>query len=165
MKRILTIFFSLILLSGLAGCVSKEKQNELLQYINTDVKEMGELETQFLESYKSVTGDKYINDKIMYQEFTTNTLILARKLNDKSVEVGGKLTNEEILSVHKLYMNCCTKYLNVVSMIISALEDQDASQMRTANNILNEANSLAIDYKSQLNTLAQKYNVTIKGGN
>lgn len=101
----------------------------------------------------------------MYQEFTSKTLTLARKLNDKSVDVAGTLNNEEILSVHKVYMNCCTKYLNVITTIISALEAQDINQMTTANNTLNEANSLAIDYKNQLNSLAEKYNIKIKGGN
>lgn len=162
MKRIVLIIMVLILAIGLGGCANNEKQESLLQYINNDVIEMGEIETKLIESYGSVTGENYINDNEMYEEFTEDTINLARELNDKAVELAFNIEDDEILEVHRLYMDYSNKFLNVIVIMISALENQDSTQIAEANEKLNEANNLALDYKKELNSLAKKYNVEIE---
>lgn len=138
-----------------------KKQEALLQYINHDIKDLGKLETEFLESYGSVTGENYVNDMTMYTEFTNNTIELARKLNDEAVELADSITDDELLEVHRLYMNYSNKCLNAVTLFTSALENQDYALVVEANEVLNEANNCIIDYRKELKKLANEYHVEI----
>lgn len=140
---------------------TNKKQEMLLQYINHDIKDLAELETEFLESYSSVTGENYVNDMIMYTEFSNNTLELARELNDEAVELAESITDDELLEVHRLYMNYSNKCFNVVALSISALETQDYALIVEVNEVLNEANNYVIDYKKELRKLAEKYRVKV----
>lgn len=162
MKRVISMVMVLILMVGLVGCGSNEKQEMLLQYINNDIVAMGEIETKLLASYGSVTGENYTDDNVMYREFSDNTVNLARQLNDKAVEVASKITDEDILEVHRVYMDYSNKYLSVITIMLSALENQDSAQVTEANEKLNEANNLALDYRTKLNNLAKENNVEIE---
>ncbi len=162
MKRLVLIMMVLILTVGMGGCASNEKQESLLQYINDDAVEMGEIETKLLESYRSVTGENYTNDNEMYEVLTEDTIDLARELNDKAVELAFNIEDDEILEVHRLYMDYSNKVLNVIVIMISALENKDSTQIAEANEKLNEANNLALDYQRELDSLAKKYNVEVE---
>lgn len=161
MKRIVVFCLIAVLLLGLGGCVVKEKQEALLNYINNDVIELGNIENELLASYGSVTGDNYANDLVTYTEFTTNTLQLAQQLNNKAVSITNGIEDEEILEIHRLYMNYSSKMLNTITIMVSAIEKQDALLMSQANEELNEANNAVLDYKLALNELAEKYGVEI----
>jgi len=161
MKRTIFTIVGLLLVFNLIGCGNSEKQDALLKYINKDLVEISDIETKFLESYESVTGDNYTNDFDMYVEFSNNTSILARELNSAALEVGMAIDDEEILEVHKIYIDSTSNFMNAVSLFLSALETQDYAQLSLANEKLNKANSLALDFKKELNKLAEKYNIVI----
>ena len=108
-----------------------------------------------------MTGSNYVNDETTYKEFVNSTLPLAGKLNELSIQTVNNITDKEILEVHKIYINYTSKYLAAVNMVTLALENQNTSQVLEANEILNEANNLAIDYRKALYELAEKYNITI----
>lgn len=162
MKRITSIFLVLFLLLGVGGCGNSEKQEMLLKYINEDTAEMGEIESELLESYGSVTGDNYSSDIETYTEFNNNTITLARELSDEAVDISFSITDDEILEVHRIYMDYSNKFLSAVGIMISAIENQDTAQISEANEKLNEANNLALDYKRELQNLAKKYNIEIQ---
>ena len=162
MKKITVFILSLLLLFNLVGCGNRQKQEALLNYINVDLAELSEMETAFTESYGSVTGDNYTNDYVLYEELTNITSTLARKLNDKAVELVETIEDEEILEVHKKYMKFASNNLNAINLILSAVENQDYSQVSLANEKLNEATTIGIDFRKELNSLAEKYNVVIE---
>ncbi len=161
MKRIVLVMVSILFSLSLVGCGNEGKQEELLQYLNNDIVEMVSIETELLESYGSVTGDNYTGDTTTYSEFTTNTYVLARELNDMAVEISKNIKDKEILKVHRLYMDYSNKFLSTIGVMITAIENQDIAQMSEANEKLNEANNLALDYQIELNDLVDKYNVAI----
>jgi len=162
MRRILLTILTLVLGVGLSGCGNSEKQEALLQYINNDCVEMAEIENKLLASYESVTGNNYVSDDKTYTEFTTNTIELAKQLNNKAVEVAGNIKDEEVLELHRIYMNYSNKFLSSFNLMIAGRDRQDMSKISEANERLNEANNLALDYKKELYRLAEKYNVEIQ---
>lgn len=162
MKRITSVFLVLILAFSLVACGSNEKQEALLQYLNEDIVELVKIENELIESYSSVTGENYSSDMETYTEFVENTVNLARELNDEAVDLSLNISDDEVLDVHRLYMNYSNKFLSTISIMISALENQDATQIAEANEKLNEANNLVLDYKRELNKLAEKYNIEIQ---
>jgi len=152
------VVFALTYLFFIRGYSTRK---ELLKYINQDIKELSSVEKKLLKSYTNVTGSNYVNDETTYKEFVNSTLPLAGKLNELSVQTVNNITDKEILEVHKIYINYTSKYLAAVNMVTLALENQNTSQVLEANEILNEANNLAIDYRKALYELAEKYNITI----
>ncbi len=147
-----------------AGAVDEEwlaTQDAILDYINEDVVALGTIEAELLTSYGSVTGANYISDAVTYAEFTSKTLGLAQSLNNEAAQMAGTITDERVMEVHKLYMDYSTKFLNVIIIMISAIEDQDVAQVTQANEILNEANQLAMDYSTALRALADEYEIEI----
>lgn len=162
MKKILILALSLVMVFTFAGCANSEKQDALISYINEDLASLSELETQFLESYASVSGENYTDDETMYSEFVDNTVVLARELNDASTNIASTIEDTEILEVHKLYMETSSNYLNAVTIMIAALENQDYAQVSEANEKISKANTLGLDYKNKLNALAEEYGVVIE---
>ena len=162
MKKAVSLMLALVVAFSLIGCGDSEKQEALLDYINNDLVEMGNIEGDLLASYESVTGDNYTSDLATYTEFTTNTAKLALELNDMAVEISGDITDEEILETHRIYMNYSNKFMNVINIMISAVENQDMALMTEANEKLNEANNLALDFKRELFKLAEEYDIEIK---
>lgn len=140
---------------------TNKKQEILLEYINNDIEDLVELETELLESYESVTGSNYENDAITYNELSNTTIYLARELNDEAVDIAVSITDDELVEVHKLYVNCSNKYLNAITLILSALENQDYELAAEANELLNEGNNYGIDFRKELRKLADKYHVEL----
>ena len=162
MKKISLVLITLLAVIGLVACIGNSKeQKAIISYINEDNVELAEIEEKLLASYGSVTGDNYVNDEIMYTELTTKTLGLVKDLNAKAVELSDSIRNPEVLEVHKIYMNYSSKFLSTINIMIEALEKQDSSLINEANETLNEANNFALDYRTELYKLADKYNVEI----
>ena len=161
MKRILATIMVVMLSLGFIGCENSEKQETLLQYLNEDRNTLIDLESDFLESYNGVTGNNFTSDEETLTELTTNTITLARNLSKEATDLSFEISDDEILDAHRLYMDYSSKMLNAVGMMIAALENQDRTQVVEANELLNEANNLALDYQRAIMDLAEKYNVEI----
>lgn len=161
MKRITAIILALILALGIAGCTNTKKQDALLEYINEDLAELGEMETKAIASYESVTGENYTSDLETYTEVSENTIILVRQLNEEAVDVAGRIDDEEILACHKLYMNGCSKFLAALGVLLMSLETGDYAQLSAGNELLNESNNYMLDFRTELQRLAKKYNVEL----
>lgn len=140
-----------------------EKSLAILQYLNTDLLPVGELEEKVLTSYSSVTGNKYKSDNIMLNEFSTKTLPLARQLHEAAVDVKQKISDPEILAIHKKYITYSEKLIETLTLMISALKNQNMDTMNSANQMLNEANASVLEYRNEITALANKNGVTIGG--
>ena len=109
MKKLLLLMLCFTLSFTFAGCESEETFNEtadeLISYINNDLKELADIEGAFLDSYESVTGDNYVDDYTTYEELLNNTLPLVQQLDNKAVEVSENIKDSKIREVHRLYVN------------------------------------------------------------
>ena len=141
---------------------ANSKQEELIDYFNNELQELAILESKMLTSYESVRGDNYVSDAVMYKELTTNTVILARELNDKAVKIAADIDDPKLLKAHQKYMEYTSKMMNAFTLMISAIENQDRFMITQANQVLTEANLAALDYKTELLNLVEEYNVKIE---
>ena len=157
MKRVICILLGLLMLLSLMGCGKSEKQADLYKYIEVDMAELAKLEEKMIKSYESVTGENYASDYDTYVELSEITIVLARELNDEVLDLSYEINDDELLEVHRIYMNYCSKFLSALGMIITAIENQDYTQISEANEKLNEANNFALDYRRALDDLAEKY--------
>ncbi len=163
MKKALSLSLAVLLvLFSLAGCADTEKQDAIVNYINNDLAKLGEAEAAFMESYASVSGDNYTDDATMLAEFSENTVILARKLSDLATEMSGEITDTDVLNVHKIYMNGSSKFLSALTTMIAALENQDYEKMTAANESINEANNLMLEYSTAVKALAEENGVVLE---
>ena len=51
LKKILVMCMTLVVMVGVTGCVDSDKQDRLLQFINVDLSEAKELETEANDAY------------------------------------------------------------------------------------------------------------------
>lgn len=137
--------------------VDEDAQQALLDYINVDMVRLAEIEGKMIASYSSVSGNNYVDDATMYNEINDNTIPLCHELNDAVLEIVP--TDREISNVHGIYRKYVTKYLNAMATIKSALENQDSGQVVAANDLISEANDLAIEFQQELLALAEERDV------
>ena len=136
--------------------------NPLSDYMrNPKFQEMRNLEDKMTASYNSVSGANYESDEKMLTEFTEHTIVYARDLYTKSVEITDDIEDEEVLGVHREYINYVESYSQAVFSTITALQAQDASLISQANKEMAEANNHALDYAGDLKKLGEKYHVDI----
>ena len=62
LKKILVMCMTLVVMVGVTGCVDSDKQDRLLQFINVDLSEAKELETEANDAYTKVKEDELIED-------------------------------------------------------------------------------------------------------
>ena len=162
MKRIISLALILVMVLALVGCADTAKQDAIMNYVNVDLVAIAEIEGQMLESFESVSGDNYVDDETMYNEFNNVTAILARDLNNKATEIAGTITDPELLEVHKIYMDYATKFSSAINIMIAALQEQDTAQVAEANEKINESNNLYLDYNQKLNALIEANGLTFE---
>lgn len=135
-----------------------EGREELLSYIQ-EMSGVMEQENAVLESYGSVSGANYTDDNAMYTEVSQHTIPLCQELNEKVLAIAP--SDAEIAEAHEIYRDYITKHLNAYTMLTSALSSQDAAQASEANDLINEANDLAVRYQQALRSLAEERDVPL----
>lgn len=161
-KKILLTILTALFAICLVGCGNDEKQTELVNYVNNDLKEVNKLEAEMRESYNSVAGDNYTSDEEMYNEINDKTLALAKELNDKATKISDGIKDEKLKETHKIYIEFTADFSSALETLKSALENQDAAQATEASEQINAADKKGADYKNKLEKLAKEYDVEIK---
>lgn len=68
LKKILVMCMTLVVMVGVTGCVDSDKQDRLLQFINVDLSEAKELETEANDAYTKVKEDENSGDAVDTQD-------------------------------------------------------------------------------------------------
>ncbi len=161
MKKILLLAMCVILAFSFAGCIETEETKELLSYVNDDLAELEEYEAAVIDSFNSVSGDNYTDDATMYEELSTNTMSALEDWEAKIIEVQEGLKDSKILEVHALYSSYATKWRNSIVTMMDALETGDIAKATSANDMMDEANKIAAEFRTKLDELGEEYNVEI----
>ncbi len=132
---------------------------EIQKYLNEDLLPLAPLEKEMLESYASVVGANYTDDKTLHTELSTKTLPTAKKLNEGAVELAGKITDPELLEVHNKYLEYVGNLISGFEIMIEALEKQNVVMITNANSKINDANTVIAEYKDEMGALIEKYDV------
>ena len=136
---------------------NNKTSQELLDYINSDMIRLGQIETEMINSYNSVAGVNYTDDLASYDEIKNVTLPAARKLTSEANTVYNRLSSKEIKEVHLIYLDICNEYCEAFDGILEGLEKQDVTTVRKAVEKIEQINALATDYQNAIKQLAEKY--------
>lgn len=159
MKKILSIVMLCAMLLGLAGCVDKEAQEAVQNYIDTASTTLGTMEQQMLISYTSVIGENYTDDSTMCLEFVTNTIPMGTNLQTTAEGVTETITNEEVLKVHNIYLKYVSEFVGALRMLLTAVDEKDQTIAAEANEMLNNANTYSVEFRTTIQELKEKYNI------
>ena len=152
------IFLGLILSIGLSGC-SDPVKDDLLNYINEDLKELGVLEEEALAEYASVTGDNYVDDLTTYTHIEEVVIPLYSDFLEQLEEIDPE--TGEVKEVHEQYIKAGNPQNNAFIKILAALEEQNYDLVAEANEMLAEGRTEIRSFKKDLGKLAKEHNVKL----
>jgi len=140
----------------LAGCGSNPVQDDLISYLNEDLRPLADEETEIMGIYESITGENYADDESLYAEME-NLIPRYRDYVAKVEEI--RPETDEVKELHELYITASNKQYNAMVQISAALENQDVNLVSEANGKLDEARSGMREYRNRLEALAKKHDV------
>ena len=157
MKKLISIIMLCTMFFGLAGCVDKEAQEEVKTYIDTTSVPLQAQEQKMLVSYSSVIGANYKDDSTLCLELVTNTIPMADGLVGSASLITETITNEELKEVHELYVSYATEFADALRLLLKAVDEQDKSYTRAANEKLSNADAYAKEFRAGLEELKKTY--------
>ncbi|MBQ8799004.1 MAG: hypothetical protein IJZ55_05505 [Lachnospiraceae bacterium] len=160
MKKLFSIGMLCVMLLGLVGCVDKETQETVKEYINTTSVYLMEQEQKMIESYSSVIGANFTDDSTLCMEFALNTIPMAENLKSAAEGISETITAEELLEVHNIYVSYISEFSEALNLFLTAVDEQDKTISAQANEKLSNANVLAAEFRTGLQRLAEKYEIT-----
>ena len=159
MKKGLFVGVLCAMLFGLAGCVDKEAKEEVKNYVETTSVSLKKQEQTMLVSYTSVIGENYTDDDTLCMELVLNTIPMATALRSEAENVAGAIAEVELAKVHASYVNYITEFEAALRLLLTAVDEQDKSISEEANMMLNNANTYATEFKTELQALKKKYRI------
>ena len=157
MKKFLSIVMLCAVLLSLAGCVDKEAREAVKNYVDTTSVALMEQEQKMLSSYSSVIGMNYKDDNTLCLELVTNTIPMADGLVGSASAITETITDEELQEVHKIYVSYATEFVDALRLLLKAVDEQDESYTRAANEKLGNADGYAKEFREGLQELKEKY--------
>lgn len=155
------IFISMIItLALLTACGSDPVKEDLINYINNTMKPMSQSETEIMNNYGSVTGDKYKDDETTYKAISEKVVPQYRDFIAKLEAV--KPNTKEVQDLHETYISASNKQFNAMVQFMAALEQQDTNLITQANDKLTEGRKEIRDFQSKLEQLAANHKVELK---
>lgn len=151
------VLFTLVILSG---CFKDPIQDDLLNYVNSDMKTAYELEKKAVTAYESVTGPNFSNDQLLYDTLQNEVIPTYEQFIKELKAI--KVETDELKKIHAIYIKGAETQFQAFEVIIEALENQDPALIEEANAILEQGRNQISDYQSKLDQLAKEHNVKLK---
>lgn len=149
-----------LMIAILAGCSSDPVQEDLLNYINKEMKDAAKFEKAAISAYESVTGANYTDDQTLYDALTNDVMPNYQKFL-KELE-SADIKTDELREIHKIYMDGADIQNKAFTVILEAIEKQDANMIQDANDMLADGGDLIHDYQNKLDKLAKEHDVELK---
>jgi aspartate-semialdehyde dehydrogenase len=157
-KRLFALFIPILLL--LSGCSGDPVQDDLLNYVNKEIKNAGKLEAAAVSAYDGVSGANYQDDQTMYDALINDVIPnyseFMKELEAVTIET------DEVRAIHEIYLEGANIQFNAFAKIKQALEEQDANLIQEANDMLADARKHIRDYQTELDKLAKEHDVEIE---
>ena len=141
----------------LTACMNDPIQEDLLNYVNKELKTALELEADAVNAYDDVTGINYTDDYTMYDTISNNVIPNYNEFIKELNQV--KMETEELRDIHEIYIKAADTQYNAFVKILVAIETQDVALIEEANGMLEEARSLIREYLNELDKLAKDHDV------
>ncbi|WP_413304149.1 hypothetical protein AA0X95_00370 [Bacillus sp. 1P10SD] len=160
MKKGLLALILLPLIFLLSGCGGDPVHDDLLNYVNKEMKEAGKLESAAVSAYEGVSGANYTDDQTMYDALTKDIIPnyneFIKELDSVNIET------EELQDIHEIYIEGADIQFKAFTTIKQALEEQDPALIQQANDMLADARKHIRDYQNKLDKLAKEHDVKIE---
>jgi hypothetical protein len=157
-KWLLAIFLPILIL--LSGCSSDPVQDDLLNYVNKEMKVAGKLERAAVSAYEGVSGKNYQDDQTMYDALINDVI---PNYNEFIKELDSvKIKTDEVREIHEIYIEGADIQFKAFAIIKQALEEQDANLIQKANDMLADARKHIRNYQTKLDKLAKEHDVDIE---
>jgi aspartate-semialdehyde dehydrogenase len=157
-RRLFVLIIPLLLM--LSGCSGDPVQDDLLNYVNKEMKDVGKLESTAVSAYEGVSGTNYQDDQTMYDTLMNDVIPNYSEFVKELESV--KIETDEVREIHEIYIEGANIQFNAFAKIKQALENQDADLIQEANDMLADARGHIRDYQTKLNKLAKEHDVEIK---
>ncbi len=153
MKKIISILSFAMLIA----CGANPVQQDLVNYINVEMKKVRDLESAAVQAYASVSGENYENDSIMYTVINETVLPNYQEFYNTLSSI--KPATEEVASLHREYVRAASDQLEAFTLILEAIEKQDVQIINRANEDLGQARALLTLWREDLDSACVKHNV------
>ena len=150
------IFLAFIVLIIAVACMNDPVQDDLLDYINNDLQSLTDLESEATDLYDAAREDTD-SDYEMYLMIRDEVLPVARDWMEATEDI--EVETEEVREVHEVYIMMVNENYNAMTLMLSALENQDYTLVSQANEKLNNARKLGRDFQSTLKKLMKEHDV------
>lgn len=158
--KIIVAIMTMLLSVVCFGCGQDPVQEDLLNYINTELSTLADLETEALQKYESVTGDNYTDDFVLYETLSNEIIPTYRKFVEGLEEIKPK--TKEVQELHGLYVEAANTQYNAFVQIMAAIEQLDTNIIANANEKLSEGRKKLREFETKLLELAEEHNVTLE---
>jgi len=157
-RWLLAIFLPIMIL--FSGCFSDPVQDDLLNYVNKEMKEAAKLEETAVSAYEGVSGTNYQNDQTMYDVLNRDVIPNYSEFIKELDSV--KIETDKLREIHEIYIEGADIQFNAFAIIKQAIEEQDADLIQKANDMLADARRHLREYQTKLNKLAKEHDVEIE---
>jgi len=134
-------------------------EKDLLNYINNELPKIGQLESEAIAAYASVSGNNYTSDSVMYFKIKDEVLPKYTEFNSKLQAIVP--ATEELKKIHGEYVEAAKDQLEAFTFIVDALIKQNADEIQKANVDLSKGVALIETWKKDLLETCKKHNVVI----
>jgi hypothetical protein len=159
MKKLITLVIFLPL--ALLGC-SNPIKDDLLNYINVELLEVVQYETDTITAWDSVSGDNYTDDYTMYEVLTETIIPTYREFVNRIEPITLRLKTKEVRDLNEKYVEAVSLQMNGFLILINAIETQDSSLVVQFNERLDKGRRLVREWQIELQDLCDKNGVIIQ---
>ena len=156
-RHIRLLPFILALFFANLGCATDKVALDLTNYLNQGVLNIAELEQKSLARYASVTGSNYKNDQTVYEALRDYVIPLCKRFIRGLRALQPE--TEEVRSLNRIYIDGTESLLEGFKLVMLAIETQDASLIRPANENLEKGRLENERWRNELIALAGKHGV------
>jgi hypothetical protein len=156
-NKIITSILALALACVSAGCATDKVAVDLTNYLNQGVLNVAELEEKSLARYASVTGSNYRNDQNTYEALRDYVIPLYRRFIRGLRALQPE--TEEVRNLNRIYIDGADSLMEGFKLILLAIETQDSSLIRPANEYLERGRIENERWRKELIALAGKHDV------
>ncbi|MDC0765085.1 hypothetical protein POF51_30645 [Brevibacillus sp. AG] len=158
-NKLVIAFLLLFSIFVVQGCGTDPVQEDLINYLNTELPKVTSLERKATEEYSSITGANYTNDLVMFEAMTKSIIPTYSQFLEELEKI--KPATPEVQKIHDQFILAATTQHSGFITTVSALEKQDYAKIATANKKLAEGRKLMRDYQAAIMELADSHEVTI----
>lgn len=156
MKKII----SLLALLSIISC-SNPTQDELIQYINTELPKIATMEKNATDKYDRVVGENFKDDATFYKTLNEEVIPKYKKFIEALEDISKNLNDPEVIKLNETYIDAANTQYSAFTTMLAAIDAQDLTLMSQANEKLDMGRKLMRQWQLNLKTLAKKHNIKL----